>query len=147
MQKVETPIIHGNTRVTSTFFLESSKKWQIQNQSMRQRLSNPKSSNIVKINVSFSNSFFTAWDTEDIDKWHIEPFTPEQLAGHFLEESSFATLFPKYREMYLKEVWPLVTNTLQKHVFFTLYSYKSGHCLCIGLDRRQHDRENDKKDL
>jgi ribosomal RNA assembly protein len=28
------------------------------------------------------------------------------------EESSFATLFPKYRERYLREVWPVVTRAL-----------------------------------
>ncbi|RYP03051.1 hypothetical protein DL764_005400 [Monosporascus ibericus] len=54
------------------------------------------------------------WDTDDIDKWKIEPFKPSDNAGgHFAEESSFATLFPKYREVYLKESWPLVTKLLK----------------------------------
>ena len=46
----------------------------------------------------------------------IEAFKPEDnLAGNFAEESSFATLFPKYREVYLKEAWPVVTRALEKH--------------------------------
>lgn len=32
-----------------------------------------------------------------------------------LEESTFATLFPKYREAYLKEVWPHVSKALNAH--------------------------------
>jgi len=55
------------------------------------------------------------WDTDDIDKWKIEAFKPEDNAGGTLtEESSFATLFPKYREVYLREVWPLITRSLEK---------------------------------
>ncbi|KAK6087502.1 ribosomal RNA assembly protein KRR1 [Seiridium cupressi] len=73
------------------------------------------------------------WDTDDIDKWKIDAFKPEDNAGgHFVEESSFAILFPKvspptlpqilgstsastsYREVYLREVWPLVTKALEK---------------------------------
>jgi len=56
------------------------------------------------------------WDTEDIDKWKIEKFEPEDnKGGTFVEESSFATLFPKYRETYLRTAWPLITKSLAKH--------------------------------
>ncbi|KAK8210172.1 ribosomal RNA assembly protein krr1 [Zalaria obscura] len=55
------------------------------------------------------------WDTDDIDKWKIEPFKPEDNAGGtFSEESSFSVLFPKYRETYLKASWPLITRSLEK---------------------------------
>ncbi|RKF61370.1 KRR1 small subunit processome component [Golovinomyces cichoracearum] len=55
------------------------------------------------------------WDTDDIDKWKIEQFKPEDnTGGTFTEESSFITLFPKYREVYLREVWPLITRALEK---------------------------------
>lgn len=55
------------------------------------------------------------WDTDDIDKWKVDPFTKEESSGPFLEESSFMTLFPKYRERYLKDSWPLVTKALDKY--------------------------------
>jgi ribosomal RNA assembly protein len=55
------------------------------------------------------------WDTDDIDKWKVDPFTKDESSGPFLEESSFMTLFPKYRERYLKDSWPLVTKALDKH--------------------------------
>ncbi|KAK0848120.1 ribosomal RNA assembly protein krr1, partial [Friedmanniomyces endolithicus] len=56
------------------------------------------------------------WDTDDIDKWKEDTFTPDQnLGGTFSEESSFVTLFPKYRELYLKQSWPMITRTLEKH--------------------------------
>ena len=45
----------------------------------------------------------------------IEQFKPEDNpAGTFAEESSFSVLFPKYREIYLKEAWPLITRSLAK---------------------------------
>ncbi|WEW59562.1 ribosomal RNA assembly protein krr1 [Emydomyces testavorans] len=56
------------------------------------------------------------WDTDDIDKWKIEDFKPEHnLGGTFAEESSFVSLFPKYREVYLKETWSMITKALEKH--------------------------------
>ncbi|KAK8052090.1 Ribosomal RNA assembly KRR1 [Apiospora rasikravindrae] len=55
------------------------------------------------------------WDTDDIDKWKIEEFKPEHnVAGHFVEESNFSVLFPKYREAYLRESWPMITRALEK---------------------------------
>ncbi|KAF2260854.1 eukaryotic type KH-domain (KH-domain type I) [Lojkania enalia] len=56
------------------------------------------------------------WDTEDVDKWKIDKFTVEDnKGGTFLEESSFATLFPKYREQYLRGAWSFITKSLEKH--------------------------------
>lgn len=59
--------------------------------------------------------YLLAWDTDDIDHWKIDPFKAEEITGPLLEESNFATLFPKYREAYLKEVWPHVTKALKAH--------------------------------
>lgn len=56
------------------------------------------------------------WDTDDIDKWTIDKFTPaDNAGGTFSDESSFGVLFPKYREVYLREAWPLITRSLEKH--------------------------------
>ncbi|KAG8137897.1 putative KRR1 small subunit processome component protein [Naja naja] len=49
------------------------------------------------------------------DGWKEPPFTKEDNPKGLLEESSFATLFPKYREAYLKECWPLVQKALNEH--------------------------------
>ncbi|KIJ70389.1 hypothetical protein HYDPIDRAFT_77376 [Hydnomerulius pinastri MD-312] len=56
------------------------------------------------------------WDTDDIDHWKIDHFQPsDNKGGVFTEESSFATLFPKYREKYLREVWSAVTRALDPY--------------------------------
>uniref|UniRef100_V9KPW2 KRR1 small subunit processome component n=1 Tax=Callorhinchus milii TaxID=7868 RepID=V9KPW2_CALMI len=47
--------------------------------------------------------------------WKEAPFTREDNPRGLLEESSFATLFPKYRESYLKECWPLVQKAMSEH--------------------------------
>jgi len=52
-----------------------------------------------------------------VAKWKVEPFKPEDMkAGPLAEETSFATLFPKYREKYLKEVWETIARALETHV-------------------------------
>lgn len=57
-----------------------------------------------------------SWTNDECEsQWEIEPFKPEDNPNSFLEESSFATLFPKYREKYLREVWPHVTRALATH--------------------------------
>lgn len=54
------------------------------------------------------------WDHDGIDHWRVDPFTAEDNPHGVLEESSFAVLFPKYREKYLREVWPSVTRALKE---------------------------------
>ncbi|CAF3437611.1 unnamed protein product [Rotaria sp. Silwood1] len=47
--------------------------------------------------------------------WKEQPFTKEDNPHGLVAESSFATLFPKYREKYLQECWPLVKTELSKY--------------------------------
>ncbi len=58
----------------------------------------------------------SAWDSEDIDHWKIEEFKSGDMSQPLMEESSFATLFPKYRERYLQKAWPHVTKALKEQV-------------------------------
>ena len=53
------------------------------------------------------------WDHDGIDHWAIPKFEKEENPGGLVDESSFAVLFPKYREKYLREAWPLITKTLK----------------------------------
>ena len=48
--------------------------------------------------------------------WKEPEFTKECNPHGMLEESSFVILFPAYREKYLRECWPLVTDRLSKMV-------------------------------
>lgn len=49
-----------------------------------------------------------------MDHWGVQPFRPEHNPAGLKEESSFACLFPKYREKYLREAWPSITRALKE---------------------------------
>ncbi|XP_012265450.2 KRR1 small subunit processome component homolog [Athalia rosae] len=51
------------------------------------------------------------------DAWSLKvpEFKQKDNPHRLLEESSFATLFPKYREQYLKQCWPLVQKAFTEH--------------------------------
>ncbi|XP_071776151.1 KRR1 small subunit processome component homolog [Centroberyx gerrardi] len=65
------------------------------------------------------------------DGWKEPSFGREDNPRGLLEESSFATLFPKYREAYLKECWPLVQKALgEAHVKASLDLIEGSVTVC-----------------
>jgi ribosomal RNA assembly protein len=56
------------------------------------------------------------WDNDPtLDKWKVDPFTKDDSKYPFASESSFAVLFPQYREKYIKEVWPHIKKACKEH--------------------------------
>lgn len=55
--------------------------------------------------------------------WKEAKFTKEDNPHGLVAGSSFATLFPKYREKYLRECWPLVKKTLGEQVRLLAVKY------------------------
>lgn len=50
-----------------------------------------------------------------VNKWDIPQFNNDDNPnGGPVEESLFAVLFPKYREKYIREVWPLAKRAMGK---------------------------------
>jgi len=54
------------------------------------------------------------WEDDSVDHWKNDQFTPGDMPNALTEESSFAVLFPSYREAYLREAWPQVTAILRE---------------------------------
>jgi len=51
------------------------------------------------------------------NSWKIDPFpapSSKTPSAPFLDESSFALLFPKYREPYLRSIWSSITSSLER---------------------------------
>lgn len=56
------------------------------------------------------------WDNDPtLDKFKIDPFNKGDMKTHLVEESSFAVLFPEYREKYIKEIWPYVKKAMKEY--------------------------------
>jgi ribosomal RNA assembly protein len=69
----------------------------------------------------------------------IEPFNPEDnTAGPFTEESSFSTLFPKYREQYLKGSWKFIESALKKHGITATLNLVEGS-MTVATTRKTYD--------
>lgn len=63
----------------------------------------------VELEKSHTAPLENAWQMK------IPKFKAQHNPHGLLEESSFATLFPEYREQYLGQIWPLVEKTLAEH--------------------------------
>ncbi|KAJ8447662.1 hypothetical protein Cgig2_031716 [Carnegiea gigantea] len=56
------------------------------------------------------------WDEDPtIDHWKINKFDPSWNPTGMLEISSFSTIFPKYREKYIQDIWPTIISALYVH--------------------------------
>ncbi|CAG9482642.1 unnamed protein product [Plasmodium vivax] len=78
------------------------------------------------------------WDNENIDHWKVEKFTREDNKHHFLEESSFKVLFPKYREKYLQQFSTDIKNVLNNHFIKFEMNLIEGY-MCVKTTKKTFD--------
>jgi len=78
------------------------------------------------------------WDHEGIDHWKVEEWKPDHMKSSLLEESSFATLFPAYREKYLQQIWPLVTTECKKYGIECILDLREGS-MTVKTTRKTND--------
>ncbi|KAI4840452.1 KRR1 small subunit processome component [Plasmodium brasilianum] len=78
------------------------------------------------------------WDNENIDHWKVDKFIREDNKHHFLEESSFKVLFPKYREKYLQQFSTDIKSTLNKHFIKFEINLVEGY-MCVRTTKKTYD--------
>ncbi|KAJ7179571.1 hypothetical protein C8R46DRAFT_987343 [Mycena filopes] len=76
--------------------------------------------------------------TSSSGKWTLLCEKTTRRQKPFLEESSFATLFPKYREKYLREVWSAVTQALDAQYLACTLDLVSGS-MSVRTTRKTYD--------
>ena len=54
------------------------------------------------------------WEDDSVDHWKNDSWAKGDMTSSLTEESCFAVLFPSYREKYLRETWPQVTQLLKE---------------------------------
>lgn len=80
-------------------------------------------------------------------RWDIATFSREDNPKGLVVESSFAVLFPKYREKYIRESWPLVQNKFNEHFLGADLDLLEGFSLLLRVISRHHDSAHDAQDL
>ncbi|VWU52137.1 KRR1 small subunit processome component, putative [Hepatocystis sp. ex Piliocolobus tephrosceles] len=96
------------------------------------------STNEKNIHKNKQNRKDKPWDNEDIDHWKIEKFTREDNKHHFLEESKFKVLFPKYREKYLQQVNGEIKHILNNHFLKFEMNLIEGY-MCVSTTKKTFD--------